>query len=182
MNNLLYLPEGPAAVQTRARQLALTAAAIAALAAFSAYTATASADTPPPAAEPQMSFAVEDFTYPDAAQILADQGIKLIRGDGKITLTACDNNAKQIRVYAKEEPGENRRGTYCFTAHGNSGQLSLELTRVFLIDAADHPLSASLTTNGVTKTVTIPKDEFISVGEGVIGGSRSVLVELRVTG
>ncbi|MFD3809239.1 hypothetical protein ACFWSP_39400, partial [Streptomyces sp. NPDC058618] len=37
----------------------------------------------PAAASPaEMPFAVEDFSYPDAARILADQKITLKRGDG----------------------------------------------------------------------------------------------------
>ncbi|MFF3090529.1 hypothetical protein ACFVRB_36630 [Streptomyces nojiriensis] len=165
---------------SRARQLTFAAMAVAALA---GYTATASAaPTPPPADDQQMPFAVEDFTYPNSTQILADKGIKLIRGDGNITLADCDNNAQQIRVYAKEEPGQNRKPVYCFAARASTGRLSLELARVFAIDAADHPLNADLTADGVTKTVAIAKDGYASVGEGVSSGPRSVLVEIRVTG
>ncbi|MEU9377192.1 hypothetical protein AB0D94_25925 [Streptomyces sp. NPDC048255] len=149
---------------------------------FGTYTATASANTPAATAAEQMPLAIEDFIYPNSAQIQAEQDIKLIRGDGGITLADCDTNAAQIRVYSKEEPGEKRKGVYCFATHGNTGQLALELERVFMIDANDHPLSASLSADGVTKTVTVAKDGFVSVGEGVIGGSRSVLLELRVTG
>ncbi|MEW1637594.1 hypothetical protein AB0469_26430 [Streptomyces sp. NPDC093801] len=154
---------------------------IVALGALGAY-ATASADSlaTPRADEPQMPSAVEDFAYPNADQILASQGIKLVRGDGKITLADCDNNLKQIRVYSYAEG--NRKPIYCFTANSNTGQLSLELARVFAIDSGSRALSADLTAEGVTKTVSVAKDSYASVGEGVIGGARSVLVEIRVTG
>ncbi|MFF5789928.1 hypothetical protein ACFY8P_33765 [Streptomyces sp. NPDC012693] len=173
---------------SRSSRLTLSCAALGAIASLGVlgfHTATASANTPALAqstADPQIPLAIEDFTYPDSARILAEKGIKLIRGDGNITLADCDNNAQQIRVYSYVEQGGTRQPVYCFAAHADTGQLSLELERVFAIDAADHPLSANLTANGVTKTVTIAKDGYASVGEGVSGGPRSVLMEIRVTG
>ncbi|WP_327282035.1 MULTISPECIES: trypsin-like serine protease [unclassified Streptomyces] len=134
------------------------------------------------ATEPAAPFASEDGAYPGAAQILAQKGIKLVRGDGNITLADCKADAKQIRVMTVEDPAANRAGTYCFASSAATGLLTLELPRVFAIDAADQPLTASLTADGATKTVTIAKDGYASVGEGQIGGARSTLVEIRVTG
>ncbi|MER7623848.1 FG-GAP-like repeat-containing protein [Streptomyces sp. NPDC126503] len=136
-----------------------------------------------PLASAEMPFAVEDGSYPNATQILAEKGIKLIRGDGNITLADCDPNVKQIRVMAVKDESVNRQGTYCFVSRATTGLLTLELDRVFAIDAADQPLSAALTAeDGTTKTVTIAKDGYASVGEGQVGGSRSKLVEIRTTG
>ncbi|WP_234382919.1 hypothetical protein [Streptomyces sp. XY332] len=169
---------------SRARRLTVAAMLFVTLGTIGAYTATASALTSSPrlAAEPPAPFAVEDLNYPNSAQILAEKGIKLIRGDGNITLADCDDTKKQIRVVTVVEPNVNRQRFYCFTAHSTSGQLTLELARVYAIDAADHPLSADLTANGATQTVNIPKDGYASVGEGTVGGARSVLVEIRITG
>ncbi|MFF4582802.1 trypsin-like serine protease [Streptomyces sp. NPDC001373] len=127
-------------------------------------------------------YAIEDFSYPNAAQILATKGIKLVRGDGQITLADCDNSKPQIRVMTVEDLTVNRQGTYCFTSSAPTGYLALELPRVFAIDAGDKPLNAKLTANGATQSVDIAKDGYASVGEGVVGGSRSTLVEIRVTG
>ncbi|MEW1905705.1 FG-GAP-like repeat-containing protein [Streptomyces sp. NPDC086147] len=137
------------------------------------------ADTP----TADMPFTFEDGSYPNAAQILAEKGIKLVRGDGNITLADCDPSAEQIRVMAVKDESVNRQGTYCFESRAGSGRLTLELDRVFAIDAADQPLNAELTAaDGTSKTVAIAKDGYASVGEGQVGGPRSTLIEIRVTG
>ncbi|WBO65544.1 hypothetical protein [Streptomyces camelliae] len=136
--------------------------------------------TPPPASAPPV--AVEDYGYPQADRILAEKGIKLKKGDGHILLADCDLAAQQIRVQTVKDESVGRQGTYCFKALGKSGRLTLELPRVFAVEAPDHPVSADLTANGETTTVNVPQGGFESVGEGTAGGARSVLVELRVTG
>ncbi|MFE3121846.1 FG-GAP-like repeat-containing protein [Streptomyces hydrogenans] len=142
--------------------------------AIAADTLTGPADLP---------FAFEDGSYPNAEQIFTEKGIKLVRGDGNITLVDCDPTIKQIRVMAVKDESVNRQGTYCFASHARTGLLTLELDRVFAIDAGDQPLSAELTAeDGTSKTVTIAKDGYASVGEGQVGGSRSTLIEIRVTG
>ncbi|CAL9422258.1 hypothetical protein SUDANB38_01897 [Streptomyces sp. enrichment culture] len=78
-----------------------------------------------------------------------------------------------------------RKGMYCFAATAATGYLTLELPRVFALEAAtDHSISADLTAEGETTTVSVPKGGFTSVGEGhpATGSKRSVLVEIRVTG
>ncbi|MCP3819228.1 hypothetical protein NLX86_14280 [Streptomyces sp. A3M-1-3] len=168
---------------SRARHLTISAAILAVLSAsVGAYAIAADNPGAQVSAEADMPFVVEDFAYPGAAQVLKDKGIKLVSGDGHITLVDCDDTAPQIRVMSVKDPAVNRDGVYCFKAHANTGQLSLELPRVFAIEAADHPISADLTAEGTTKTVTLPKDGYESVGEGTVGGHRSVLVEIRVTG
>ncbi|MGW6236544.1 hypothetical protein ACWGBX_31995 [Streptomyces sp. NPDC055037] len=127
-------------------------------------------------------FAVEDFSYPGAAKILATKGIELKRGDGHILLADCDLALDQIRVMTVADSGAGREGTYCFRATGTSGYLTLALPRVFALEAADHPISANLTANGETTKVNVAEGGFQSVGEGTVGGAQSVLVELRVTG
>ncbi|MFF3399311.1 hypothetical protein ACFYW6_12400 [Streptomyces sp. NPDC002659] len=139
-------------------------------------------DSPAPQPGDTPSVAVEDFSYPDAANILATKGIKLKKGDGRILLADCDPSADQIRVMTVKEESAGREGMYCFRATAKTGFLTLELPRVFALEAADHPISAEVTANGQTTTVDVAKGGFESVGEGVPGGARSVLVEIRVTG
>lgn len=134
----------------------------------------AAADTPP--------VAVEQFSYPGAAGILASEGIELKRGDGHILLATCDGSADQIRVYTVADSTVGRKGDYCFKATSTSGWLTLSLPRVFALETGDHPISADLTANGDTTTVSVAEGGFESVGEGTVGGARSVLVEIRVTG
>jgi hypothetical protein len=125
---------------------------------------------------------VEDFNYPGAADILTTRGIELKRGDGHIVLAECDTALDQIRVYSVADDAVDREGSYCFRATAKTGYLTLELPRVFALETGAHPISADLTANGATTTVAVPKDGFESVGEGTVGGARSVLVEIRVTG
>lgn len=134
----------------------------------------AAADTPPSA--------VEDFAYPSAGAVLAEKGILLKKGDGHILLADCDATADQIRVLTVADEEGTRQGTYCFTASGATGYLTMELPRVFALEAADHPISADLTASGKTTTVDVAEDGFEPVGEGSVGGVQSVLVEIRVTG
>lgn len=142
----------------------------------------ASADDPPQSpADANPPAAVEDYGYPGADHVLAEEGIKLKKGDGGILLADCDPAAQQIRVLTRKDDSVNRAGTYCFRALGKTGRLTLELPQVFAVEAADHPISADLTAGGKTTTVAVPQGGFESVGEAA-GGAASVLVELRITG
>ncbi|MFF3977859.1 hypothetical protein [Streptomyces sp. NPDC001828] len=116
--------------------------------------------------------------------MLAEKGIKLIKGDGHLLLADCDAAASQIKVRSVADQATGRAQMYCFTANSKSGYLTLELPRVTSLETSDHPISASLTADGTTKTVDVAQDDFKPVGEGDIpsGAKRSVLVELRVTG
>ncbi|MGW1171892.1 hypothetical protein [Streptomyces sp. NPDC002550] len=130
--------------------------------------------------------AVEDYAYPNADQIQRDQGIKLIKGDGHITLATCDDSAQQIKVLTVQGQSGNPQGAYCFKANAKSGYLTLEVARVFALETADHPISADLRPQAdptaPVKTVTVDKNGYQSVGEGAAGGAPTVLLELRVTG
>ncbi|MGR3870673.1 hypothetical protein ACUXZZ_19005 [Streptomyces graminifolii] len=141
----------------------------------------ASADDPPqsPSNPPAL---VEDYSYPGADRILAEKGIELKKGDGRILLADCDQAAQQIRVYTVGDPSANRADVYCFRAIGETGRLTLELSRVFAVETADHSVRADLTANGETTSVLVDKNDWASVGEGTVGGARSVLVELGLTG
>ncbi|AEW92861.1 MULTISPECIES: hypothetical protein [Streptomycetaceae] len=130
--------------------------------------------------------AVEDFSYPNAAKIQQVKGIKLIKGDGHIMLADCDASAQQIKVLTVKSSTANQQGAYCFKATAKNGYLTLELPRVFALETDDHPISARLTPQGNQQapatTVSVDKNGYQSVGEGVAGGAPAVLVEIRVTG
>ncbi|MEV8389346.1 MULTISPECIES: hypothetical protein [unclassified Streptomyces] len=134
------------------------------------------------AGEEAPPFAIEDYSYPGAETIEATKGIRLKKGDGRILLADCDQTAPQIRVMTVKDDNVGRDEIYCFRATAKTGYLTLELPRVFALETADHPISANLTADGKTQTVNVGKDDFLSVGEGTVGGAQSVLVELRVTG
>ncbi|MFH8712680.1 trypsin-like serine protease, partial [Streptomyces zaomyceticus] len=165
-------------MHSRATRMAIATMAAAALTAPMSGTAIAADPTPA-----DLPFAFESGSYPNAAQILAEKGIKLLRGDGNITLADCDPAAEQIRVMAVADESVNRQGTYCFDSHAPNGVLTLKLDRVFAIDAGDQPLSAELTAaDGTSRTVSLAKDGYASVGEGQAGGQRSSMIEIRTTG
>ena len=58
-----------------------------------AVSAFAQNDEPPPV--------VEDYTYPGAAAILAQRGIKLIKGNGGIRYADCASGGGQVKVESR---------------------------------------------------------------------------------
>lgn len=166
----------------RTRRTLIAAAVCALVAGAGIPLAFAAGEPAQQAAEDMPPFAVEDFSYPGAAKILATKGIELKKGDGHVLLADCDPAAEQIRVLTVKDDTVGRAGTYCFRATAATGFITLSLPRVFALEAADHPISADLTANGQTATIDLPEGGFESVGEGTVGGAQSVLVEIRVTG
>ncbi|MFY4720924.1 hypothetical protein [Streptomyces sp. LaBMicrA B280] len=145
---------------------------------FAAY-AVAVGDAPaapePTAAATDMPFAVETFDYPGAEGIQAERKITLKRGDGHIMLADC-NSAFDIKV-------ESRTASmyYCFKVSGKQGYLTMELPDAYGIWTQDHPVQATLTTDGKKSVVNAPKNDYTPVGEAGDTNKKSVLVELRVT-
>ncbi|MGN9764296.1 hypothetical protein ACTMS2_03910 [Micromonospora sp. SD12] len=121
----------------------------------------------------------EDFSYPGAAQIEASDGIKLIKGDGKIIFAECVTGATNqiiVRSYAK-------LSGYCFTVKGAPGYLTLEISDVYQIRGDSHTASARVSVDGETQTVALPKNGWVGVGVGEDDTlPPAVLLELRVTG
>ncbi|HEY8984855.1 MAG TPA: hypothetical protein VIU15_35435 [Streptomyces sp.] len=129
-----------------------------------------------PAAGGEPPYAVEDFAYPNAGRIQAEQGIKLVRGDGHITLATCNDAADQIKVLSRVGAGD-----FCFDTTSASGFLVLELADVFAVQTESHPVRVELSAEGRTQAVDVPKNDFQGVGEG-LGDPPAVLLEIRVTG
>lgn len=160
----------------RARRGLLTAliGAVGATACVAALSV-AQAAPPGPAAAAAMPSAVEDFAYPDAAQIAAERKIVLKKGDGHILLTDC-TKAWAIRVKSRT----NSDG-FCFSVSGKKGYVTLEVPEAFGIWTTDHPVQATLTADQKETVVNAPKNDYTPMGETGNSGQRSVLVELRVT-
>ncbi len=134
---------------------------------------------PDPAVNAVAPFAVEDGAYPDAQQILQDTGVTLTRGDSGITYTSCDS-PHQIAVWGRSVKLPLYR--ICFAAPGATGYLALTVPDAFRIETSGRALRASLTTDGKTENVDVAGDTAVGVGEGSSPTSKSVLLELRVTG
>ncbi|MGW4647610.1 trypsin-like serine protease [Kitasatospora sp. NPDC004289] len=135
------------------------------------------ASVPATAADEVPPTVVEDYSYPGAAQILAERGITLKAGDGHFLLADCASGTGLVHVLSRAlTPSE-----VCFKINGRDGRLVMEIPRVYQIKADDHAIKASLTADGTTKVVDLQKNFWNPVGEGS-SGSESVLLELNATG
>ncbi|MFD5092504.1 hypothetical protein ACFWMR_18010 [Amycolatopsis thailandensis] len=104
---------------------------------------------------------VEDYSYPDAAKILAERGIKLIKGDGHILFADCAAGTGQAEVWSRT------KGHLCFKISGATGLLTMEVPEAYLITGAGaHTIVADIVVDGVPSTVTVAKGEFRGIGEG----------------
>ncbi|MFG2995211.1 hypothetical protein [Streptomyces sp. NPDC048340] len=123
----------------------------------------------------EMPSAIEDFAYPDAAKIQAEQQIILKRGDGHITLTTCEGTPD---ITVKSRTGQK---LYCFDVNAPKGYVTLELPDAFGIWTEAFPVKATITADGTNKTVIdAPANDYKPFGEAGDTGERSILLELRV--
>ena len=155
---------------------ALAAAAVACLAtatgsapaSAAAHTATA------PVADEAPGYAVEDFGYPGADKILADQGITLKHGDGHIVLATCGSEAGLIDVASRIT------NEICFRATGTSGYLSMEIPSVFGVEGGDESAQVDLTVDDQTQTYDVGPGKWVPVGESTDPDGRGwMLMEIR---
>ncbi|MEU6105036.1 hypothetical protein [Streptomyces flaveolus] len=164
------------------RRIAVTGAVAAACAAAVAtvgYTASSHDDAPATAvADTQPGYAVEDFNYPQADKIEAEQGIVLKRGDGHIVLAECGSETGLLEVYSRVN------SKVCFRATGTSGYLSLEIESVYGVKGAGSQ-DADLTLKAPDETpqeVNVPANSFTPVGESIDPDQRDhILVEIRTS-
>lgn len=168
-------------LRARKRFITPIVATVAAIAALSAVAQAAPTATGAAAANDEPPSAVEDFGYPGADKILAEQDLKLGKGDGGILLAECTADSWNIKVTAIKNWATS---AHCFKTPGKTGYLSLEVTGTFSIQTEDRSVRATLTSEGKRKIVDAPKDLVTPVGAGDIpgGGKEATLVELRVTG
>lgn len=120
---------------------------------------------------------VEDYSYPGATQILAEDGIELISGNGNIIYHDCSapptGNIGVVKVRTTEGIGMDRDGLVCFKVIATPGQLTLKIPAVYEIrgdglePGTGHRLQADLTTpSGDHTTVNVDPDGSTPVGIG----------------
>jgi len=127
-----------------------------------------------------MSSTVEDFSYPGADKILADRGIKLISGDGRLMLVDCVNVSGLIEVRSLNSSADHSSdpGHYCFRVTGTSGDLKLELADAYQVKGDSHAVQATVTVDGQSSTVAVAKNGWTGVGVGA-GTDSATLLELK---
>ncbi|MEV4283408.1 hypothetical protein [Actinoplanes xinjiangensis] len=165
------------------RKLTMTAALIAAGATILGGAAAALAEA---AADESPQALVEDYTYPGAAQVEADRGIKLIKGDGSIMLADCgaDPNLPPADVILVQTTavGSPDKTNHCFKATGASGFLSMEIGEVYFIRGeAGRTVGAKVETQDATpvvETERVDPGEWQPIGVGQ-GRGDGTLLELR---
>ncbi|WP_170220804.1 hypothetical protein [Amycolatopsis cihanbeyliensis] len=117
---------------------------------------------------------VEDSSYPNADQILAESGVELLKGNGRILFTECVDGADVIRVHSRSV------NEFCFSVTAQGGYVTMEVSEVYLIKADSHDLQAILNVKGDIEQVNIDKNEWKSVGEGTDPeNGPSTLLEIR---
>lgn len=138
--------------------------------AATASTATAvAAETP--------GYAVENFNYPQADKILAEQGITLKRGDGHIVLAECGSQTGLLEIMARASSD-----LICFRVTGNSGYLTLEIPSVYAIRGNDYAAQVDMTTADEDQSYDIAKNTWTPVGESADEQGREfMLVEIRTS-
>jgi hypothetical protein len=125
---------------------------------------------------------VEDFAYPDRDKLLAEKGLKLISGDGNITLADCaSGDSGLVRINSRDS------GNMCFAVSGPVGYLALEIQRTYLAKAdtrADVMATVRTENTRTNETkveeVGLEPDTWKSLGEGLDPDLMSTVVELSV--
>jgi hypothetical protein len=128
-----------------------------------------------PAAGAAPGYAVEDFDYPGADRILAENNIVLKRGDGHITYVDCASGAGFIEVLTRKQSSK-----VCFKVTGNSGWLTLEIPSVYSVRGNDYVTQVDMTVGSEKRSFDITKNLWTPVGESADEqGREHMLVEIR---
>lgn len=121
-------------------------------------------------------YAVENYDYPGADRILAEQGITLKRGDGHIVLADCASQTGLLEVWARSQD------KVCFRVTGNSGWLTLEIPSVYGIKGNAYTTEVDMTVADEQTSYDIDKNAWTAVGESADEQGREfMLVEIRST-
>lgn len=154
-------------------------------------TLTGSTATADPSTPDEPSSIVEDYSYPDAAAVLAQYNVVVISGDGHILVADCgtppDGDIGVIKAFSTEPVGVD--GEVCFKVLASSGHLVLELPGVFEIrgdgqrSGTGHHLTAILRTDaGELPPVTVNPSGSTQVGVGINPDNPpTTLLQLTVT-
>lgn len=121
-------------------------------------------------------YAIEDFGYPNADRILAEQNITLKRGDGHILLADCASGPGLLEVWPR------KKDKVCFRVTGTSGYLTLEIPSVFAVMGNAYSAQVDMTVGSEEKTFDIDKNTWTPVGESADEQGREfMLMEIRTT-
>ncbi len=127
--------------------------------------------------------AVEDFSYPDRDKVLAEKGLKLLSGDGHITVADCKSGGDLIRINSRVTKDVNT----CFAVSGPVGYLSMEVEQTYLAkseardDVTATVRSAGPKTKGEkAEKVDLKPGKWQELGEGSDPKNSSTLLELSV--
>lgn len=164
--------------------------ALAVSAASVAGVVVAQANEPAPADHQQPL--IEDFGYPGAARILAEDNVELVSGDGHILYVPCaaqpPNGIGQLEVHSSDlSVGKNEDGVVCFKVVGTYGQITLKIPDVYEIrgdgfgNTAGHKGTAEVVgQTGERRTVTLDPNGARQVGIGQPGGKPETLLRLDI--
>ena len=145
------------------------------------------------AAADEMPSIAEDFSYPEPAKVLAEHGVKLTSGNGKIDIADCAappvGDIGLIEVYTTDIT-VNGDGAVCFRVLGVPGLLNMEVPAVFEIrgdgrrSGTGHDITATIRPEGAqATTVEVDPDGSTQVGIGTDPpGAPTTLLQLKVTG
>ncbi|MDJ0385300.1 hypothetical protein [Streptomyces sp. G-G2] len=119
-------------------------------------------------------YAIEDFGYPNADKILAEQHITLKRGDGHITLADCASAPDLLEVWSRTND------KICFRVTGATGYLTLEIPAVFAVKGNSYSAQVDMTTGAEEKKFDVNKNAWTPVGESADDQGRDfMLMEIR---
>jgi hypothetical protein len=117
----------------------------------------------------------ETHDYPFADNIFAARKIRLIKGDGNITLVECGSSANLIEVHSYKADDK-----FCFRVRGSEGYLTMELADVYGIKGDSHTVAAKVSIDDKEKSVDVPKGQWTGVGVGA-NENAATLLEIRAT-
>ncbi|GAA2721486.1 MULTISPECIES: hypothetical protein [Streptomyces] len=121
-------------------------------------------------------YAVETFEYPNAEKILAEQKIKLKKGDGHILLAECTGAPELMEVFSHQNE------KVCFRVTGDKGYLSLEIPAVFGVKGNNYAAQVEMSTGTERKTFPVDKNAWTAVGETADKQGRDfMLLEIKTS-
>ncbi|MET9470284.1 hypothetical protein ABZY44_36920 [Streptomyces sp. NPDC006544] len=127
-------------------------------------------------AEEGPGYAIEDFGYPNADKILAEQNITLKRGDGHILLANCASATDLLEVWSRAKE------KICFKVTGTTGYVTLEIPSVFAVKGNDYSAQVDMKVGEEDKTWDVNKNSWTAVGESADEQGREfMLMEIRTS-
>ncbi|MER7990269.1 LamG-like jellyroll fold domain-containing protein [Streptomyces noursei] len=124
---------------------------------------------------------VEDYAYPDRDKLLAEKGLKLLSGDGNITLADCTAGNDLVRIQSRDS------GSVCFVVSGPVGYLAMEIEKTYLAKSEDRAgvtatvsVEDAATRETKVQKVDLEPGQWKALGEGGDPKLKSTLLELSV--